>query len=382
MFGQTGAVGVIRGFVAGLFWGVVVAGAGLAVLSQMTPPPGSVALAPTAEDPLLAPAAGQSPAATAPDAAQDPAPDAAADRAADTAPAPAEPRATAPVQTAPAPAPVVAQPTPVAPLPSVPPLPAAPAARTDAPLVTASPGAAPAPQAPADPISTPTPAAEPLEPLRKSFENPENRPTFAILLVDTGAPGLDRARLARLPFPVTFVLDPLAEDAARAAAIYHDAGQEVILRATGLPEGAKAQDVEQTFETLFQAIPQAEAVIDLNTGGFQDRAALASLVVPVIKAAGRGLVTFDRGLNVAEQVARRDSVPSAVVFRSLDADGESQPMIRRYLDRAAFKAAQDGRVVVIGTTADDTVAALLAWSVEGRAGSVALAPLSAVLSKP
>ncbi|NBO20421.1 MAG: hypothetical protein EBU97_00330 [Rhodobacteraceae bacterium] len=69
-------------------------------------------------------------------------------------------------------------------------------------------------------------------------------------------------------------------------------------------------------------------------------------------------------------------------FRSLDAEGETQPMIRRYLDRAAFKAAQDGRVVVIGTTAEDTVAALLAWSVEGRAGSVALAPLSAVLSKP
>ena len=63
-----------------------------------------------------------------------------------------------------------------------------------------------------------------------------------------------------------------------------------------------------------------------------------------------------------------------VAFRDLDGDGEAAPVIRRYLDRAAFKAAQEGRVTVVGRTRPETVAALLEWTVEGRAATVALAP--------
>jgi polysaccharide deacetylase 2 family uncharacterized protein YibQ len=37
-------------------------------------------------------------------------------------------------------------------------------------------------------------------------------------------------------------------------------------------------------------------------------------------------------------------------------------------------------VVVLGTTRAETIAALMEWTVEGRASSVALAPVSAVLS--
>ena len=120
--------------------------------------------------------------------------------------------------------------------------------------------------------------------------------------------------------------------------------------------------------------------MDLATAVFQDDRPLATMVVPLIKEQGRGLVTFDAGLNAADQVARRDDVPAAVVFRTLDSEGEETPLIRRYLDRAAFKAAQEGRVVVLGTTRAETIAALMEWTVEGRASSVALAPVSAVLS--
>jgi polysaccharide deacetylase 2 family uncharacterized protein YibQ len=81
-------------------------------------------------------------------------------------------------------------------------------------------------------------------------------------------------------------------------------------------------------------------------------------------------------------VARREGLPAARIFRSLDDDGESIPVIRRYLDRAAFKAAQEGRVVVIGTARPETVAGILEWTIEGRASSVALAPVSAVLQAP
>jgi polysaccharide deacetylase 2 family uncharacterized protein YibQ len=151
--------------------------------------------------------------------------------------------------------------------------------------------------------------------------------------------------------------------------------------ANGLPVGATASDVAQTFQTLQDILPETVGVIDEETAGFQDNRALASLVLPVIADQGRGLVTFDRGLNAADQIARRDGLPAAVVFRRLDGTGESQPTIRRYLDRAAFKAAQEGAVVVIGDTRADTVAAILQWAIEGKGATMALAPVTAVMAR-
>ena len=237
------------------------------------------------------------------------------------------------------------------------------------------------PALPADP-ATATPAADtrPIAQYAAAFSNDLGKPLFAVLLVDNGAADLDRAKLAALPFPVSFVIDPLDPGAAAAAAIYRAAGKEVVMLAAGIPAGAVASDLEQTFQANAAVLPQAVAVMDIGAAGFQDNRPLASMVVPVIKDQGRGLVTFDAGLNAADQVARREDVPAAVIFRDLDADGEDTPLIRRYLDRAAFKAAQEGRVVVVGTTRPETIAALMEWAVEGRSAAVALAPISAALA--
>ena len=215
----------------------------------------------------------------------------------------------------------------------------------------------------------------------REFENTAAKPLFVILLQDVGAAGMSREELAKLPFPVSFVIDPLATDAREANAAYRAAGQEVLTLANGIPTGATAEDLETTFQTLSNILPESVAIIDQHIGGFQDQRPLATLVLPVIKGEGRGLVTYDRGLNAADQIARRDGVPDAVIFRRLDAEGESKSTIRRYLDRAAFKAAQDGQVVVIGDTRAETVAAILEWTVEGKAGTVALAPVTAVLGR-
>ena len=202
------------------------------------------------------------------------------------------------------------------------------------------------------------------------------------MLLDSGAADLDRAQLAALPFAVSFVIDPLMPDAAAAAAIYRGAGQEVLMLATGIPAGATPADLEQTFQAHANVLPEAVAVLDLVDGGFQNDRPLATQVVPILKSQGRGLLTYDKGLNAADQVARREALPAATIFRSLDAEGEAAGLIRRYLDRAAFKAAQDGRVVVLGQTRPETIAALLEWAVEGRAAAVALAPASVVMRIP
>lgn len=220
----------------------------------------------------------------------------------------------------------------------------------------------------------------PVERFARGFV-PEGKPLFAILLRDVGPGGVARKELAALPFAVSFVIDPLAPDAAEAAAVYRGAGQEVVMLANGLPLGASAGDVETTFGALARVLPEAVALIDQDLGGFQDHRPLATLVLPVIAGQGRGLVTYDRGLNAADQIARRAGVPAAVIFRRLDGEGESRPVMRRYLDRAAFKAAQEGAVVVIGDTRPETVAAILEWTVEGKAATVSLAPITAVMAR-
>lgn len=227
---------------------------------------------------------------------------------------------------------------------------------------------------------TPAEAMTPLDRFSRSFDPPVGKPLFAILLVDPGTPDVDRAALAALPFPVTFVVDPFAPGAAEAMAIYRAAGQEVAIFGTGIPNGAKAADVEQTFQSHATALPETVAVVDPGEGGFQADRQMSAALVDILKAQGRGLITFDQGLNAADQVARREDLPAATIFRTLDDEGEDTPVIRRYLDRAAFKAAQEGRVMVLGTARPETVAALLEWSVEGRAASVALAPASALMT--
>lgn len=224
--------------------------------------------------------------------------------------------------------------------------------------------------------------ATPLDLFARPFENAEGKPLFALLLIDEGADAALRAEVAQLPFPVTFVLDPLMPDSAGAAMAYRAAGQEVAMLASGIPAGATAMDMEQSFQAMDMALPEAVAVVDAPEGGFQDSLDLARQAVPILADQGRGLLTYDRGLNPADQVARREGVPRGVIFRVLDSEGESVPKMRNYLDRAAFKAAQEGKVIVIGRLRPATLAAILEWSVEGRGASVALAPASAVLDRP
>ena len=220
---------------------------------------------------------------------------------------------------------------------------------------------------------------DPIDRYARAFSNPQGKPVFAIVLIDRGDPGLDRAALAALPFPVTFALDPTLPDVARLADAYIAAGQEVAMLATAIPAGATAADLEVTFGAHAAALPQAVAVLDLAEGGFQGNRPLATQVIPIIQGQGRGLLTYDAGLNAADQVARRDQLRAGTIFRRIDPEGAPVSDIRRALDRAAFKAAQDGRVAVVGEVAPATVAALLEWTVEGRAAAVALAPATAVM---
>ena len=284
----------------------------------------------------------------------------------------------------------------------LPPAPLAPPAATDA----AKPEPAPVAEAPADPASRPEPGfnsavdgvrtgrlptiapatevapdappAGAMSRNARAFANPDNKPPFAILLLDQGGAIADLSTLAASDLPLTLIVDPALPDAAARAALWRAAGQEVALPATALPRRGAAADMEVAMEALSADFPGALAIADLRESSAQGDRAWASALVPALAARGFGMVSMDRGLNAADQVARREGLPAAIIFRELDAKDESAAVIRRYLDRAAFKAQQDGRAIVVGRVRPATITAVLEWALEGRAATLALAPLSAV----
>ncbi|MDH3262902.1 MAG: divergent polysaccharide deacetylase family protein, partial [Paracoccaceae bacterium] len=196
------------------------------------------------------------------------------------------------------------------------------------------------------------------------FENPGAKPLLSLVVLDIGveAGGLDRAALADFPFPVSFAIPADRPDAGEAAKAYRDAGFEVVMLAGALPQSATPADLEVSFEAFRAAVPEAVAVLDAPDGGFQGSRPLSAQVVAILGAGGQGLLTYDRGLNSAAQIAQREGVPSAMVFRDLDPDPQEADSIRRTLDRAALRAVQEGRVIVLARSRPDTVSALFAWA--------------------
>ena len=73
-------------------------------------------------------------------------------------------------------------------------------------------------------------------------------------------------------------------------------------------------------------------------------------------------------------------MPTGLIFRQLDGGNETSEQIRRTMDRAAFRARQDEAVILVGTTGDATLGAIVEWAMGNRATSVTIAPISAALS--
>ncbi len=130
-----------------------------------------------------------------------------------------------------------------------------------------------------------------------------------------------------------------------------------------------------------EALPETVAVLEGTKSGIQGNRELSGQVSAIAGGTGRGLITQNNGLNTVQKLAARDGVPSAVVFRDFDGAGQTPTVMRRFLDQAAFRAGQEGAVVMLGRVRPDTISALLLWGLQDRASRVALAPVSAVLKQ-
>lgn len=211
-----------------------------------------------------------------------------------------------------------------------------------------------------------------------AVDNPDGLPLVGVVLTDPGSGGVPAEELAGIMRPVTVAIDPTRADAAERAAALRAAGLEIAILVPELPEGATASDMEVSYQSFTQTLPEAVAIIGAPDAPFQSDRRAAQHVVALLGSDGRGLITYDRGLNPARQAAESKDVPSAVVYRELDARGETRLTMLRYLDRAAFEAARTGQVLVVAEASVETVAALSDWVASG-AKETMVAPVSAMM---
>lgn len=222
----------------------------------------------------------------------------------------------------------------------------------------------------------------PIRVFGQPFENPEGKPLMGIVLMDTGvdldAAAIGLPALSSFPYPVSFAVDANLVDAAERVARYRAEGFDV-LAIVDLPSGAQPTDAEVSLSVALNGLPEIVGVLEGTGEGLQSSREVADQVTRILQASGHGLVAQSKGLNSMPKLALKEGVPAAAVFRDFDSEGQQPRVIRRFLDQAAFKAAQEGGVIMLGRLRPETIEALLVWGLADRAGSVALAPVSAVL---
>lgn len=220
---------------------------------------------------------------------------------------------------------------------------------------------------------------KPIETFAATFENPEAKPLMSIILIDDEeAYGVEA--LQDFPYPVSFAVSPSDPDAVQKMARHRAAGFEVLALAD-LPEAASAQDAEVSLSVWLDTLPETVGILEGVDTGIQGNRKLADQVAEIAGGTGRGLITQDNGLNTVQKLAARNGVPSGVVFRDIDGARQDPKIMRRFLDQAAFRAGQEGTVVMLGRVRPETISALVLWGLEDRGSRVAMAPISAVMMR-
>lgn len=212
------------------------------------------------------------------------------------------------------------------------------------------------------------------------FENPEGKPLMGVLVLDDGTMQDPAILLKSIPFPLTVILDPSTVDVVQRMAAYRAAGLEIgVLSA--LPAGADPADVAVAFEATFNALPETVLMLDMGDGGLQNDRAVTEQAMEGLAASGRGVVSISKGLNAALRAAEKFNVPAGLIFRDLDGEGQDARVIRRFMDQAAFRARQDGGVILLARLRPDSISAMQLWGAANRLGQTTVAPVSAILKE-
>ncbi|QPM89840.1 divergent polysaccharide deacetylase family protein [Pseudooceanicola algae] len=218
-----------------------------------------------------------------------------------------------------------------------------------------------------------------LERNAQPFDAGDSRPRLAVVLIDDGTatPALLN-RVRDFPHPLSIALDPAAPGAAAAMAQYRAAGFEVLARPATVPDAASAPDLTADW---ISALPGSLALLEPAPGALQQGSAAAQDLAGALAQQGYGLVLYPEGEDVTRKIAERRGVPAATLFREFDGKGEDRTLMRRFLDFGANLARPGAGVVMLGHLRPETLSALVVWGLTDKADTVALVPVSAVLTE-
>lgn len=224
----------------------------------------------------------------------------------------------------------------------------------------------------------PDPDAPDLDRYSAAFENPDDLPMLAIVLIEGGTIADPAAAIAGLGFAPTVVVNALAPDAADQLQAYRAAGAEVAME-LALPVGALPSDVEVAFEAALGLLPEAAMLYSSGGDVVQGDRQVTAQVIEVLSARGMGFVAQEQGFGGAVRSADQAGVPAVAVARDLDGNGETAAAIVRALDQAAFRARQSGDVVLRARLDDATLAALRDWAAANTGSGTIMGPVSGIL---
>jgi len=206
----------------------------------------------------------------------------------------------------------------------------------------------------------------------------DNQPLMAVVLVDNGNMRLDPDILGSLPFTVTIAV-PAKNDVHNALMRYYrDEGFEVALL-IDLPEGSNATEVTEILDKAISTVSEATTILERTPGTLQNSREITTALADRLALSGHGLVLYDTGVNPALERAKSVAVPVKTIYRNLDQDNGNERAMRRFLDGAAFRAQQEGSVIITASPSPSVISALTFWSLQERSSSVIKTSLSQAL---
>lgn len=230
--------------------------------------------------------------------------------------------------------------------------------------------------------ATPPESAAPQAPALSRFAadfTPDGRPLFSIIMIDMAPEGQGMMLLPSLELPISIALRGSDPGSSPRAEAYRAAGFEVLML-SDQPTGATPADAATALEGGLNLLPQSVALLDAGTGGLGHDIGVIGKVMTRLAEDGRGFVGLPDGQGTTEREAEKAGIPMTTLYRDLDANDQNAATIRRFLDQAAFRARQQGQVVVLMRLRAESLSALEIWRAASRAQDVQFAPVSALLS--
>ena len=122
-------------------------------------------------------------------------------------------------------------------------------------------------------------------------------------------------------------------------------------------------------------------VIERQAGALQQSHDVMLHIPEVLNRTGHGLVVYEKGLNTLAKEAVKAGTPVATIYRDLDGADQNERTIRRFLDGAAFRAANSPSepIVVLARLRPETMSAILIWALQDRAQKTAVVPVSQLM---